>query len=702
MLTRSIRKSLRRQEGQALVLAALMMLVLSLAVLSTVNIGHALHNRIRLQDTADAAAYSMAAMEARAFNFYAYANRAQVSHYVSAMMWQSLVSLIYFNEAFLTDVYGITLTLSPCKTPTGYFWENGCPALNDAIRNTIPALTNAATAFANAEATFVIFLKKYQDALAATNPDAVIGREVIPAHRVLNSVLFYSSQAVMYSAATHVGQTTNAVIQDNDPNVNPLLTAGITDVLNQCLFDRAHYRDVGDRPLAPTRRDPFIGLDVTAVSDSSRVSIAKRTMGAISNATRYACDDPASQCPVGFVTNRKIARLVNLNEFGAIREYFAQDTEYFTKLGQTRFLTYNNPNADKVLYVKKRRGNGNGHEGGNSRKATNYIRSWRDTPSAPVGMLAQGDNIGSDDLYWVRFGPDKLVFPDLTERENPFACAKGGGKNDFECWGDPRLGEDDNPGDKQQYQRMLKPSVWALNLEEEAPGNGGVHWRVNYPDNPENWEEHAPPDADTPPDKAQLGLNMHQADAQGLLIDVYTANVAPVGDFNHPWKGLVPFMHFEPGQYQQECNPTNASANATVASMTMSAPRATYDFNQPSTWVYLHKTAEQVKNANGVDPGMGTNAPALVTESGKVEFKFSNTSQPLDTNFTNGISALARGQTYYHRPGNWSEQPNFFNPYWRPRLASVFQARNELPLVNAVVNGLPDPLRSMPNKVITH
>ena len=97
MLTRSLRKSLRRQEGQALVLAALMMLVLSLAVLSTVNIGHALHNRIRLQDTADAAAYSMAAMEARAFNFYAYANRTQVSHYVSAMMWHSLVSLIYFN-----------------------------------------------------------------------------------------------------------------------------------------------------------------------------------------------------------------------------------------------------------------------------------------------------------------------------------------------------------------------------------------------------------------------------------------------------------------------------------------------------------------------------------------------------------------------------------------------------------------------------
>ena len=131
-------------------LACLLVLTLSIALITTVNIGHNVHERIRLQNTADAAAYSTAAMEARAFNFYAFTNRTQVSHYVSAMMWQSLVSLIYFNEAFLVDVYGIMHILSPCKAPAGYFWENACPALDDSIRVTIPALSNAATAFANA------------------------------------------------------------------------------------------------------------------------------------------------------------------------------------------------------------------------------------------------------------------------------------------------------------------------------------------------------------------------------------------------------------------------------------------------------------------------------------------------------------------------------------------------------------------------
>src|SRR5213595_911891 len=114
MLTRTLRHAMKRQEGQALVLACLTILLVSLAVLTTVNLGHSIHERVRLQNTADAAAYSMAAMEARAFNFYAYANRTQVSHYVSAMMWQSILSFTYFSEAFIVDAYGVMLSLDKC------------------------------------------------------------------------------------------------------------------------------------------------------------------------------------------------------------------------------------------------------------------------------------------------------------------------------------------------------------------------------------------------------------------------------------------------------------------------------------------------------------------------------------------------------------------------------------------------------------
>src|SRR3954467_5817574 len=126
MLTRTLRLTMQRREGQALVLAALMVLILSIATLATINIGHNITERIRLQNNSDAAAYSMAAMEARAFNFYAFANRTQVSHYVSAMVWQSILSFTFFLEAFLVDVYGVMKSINPCAKPTGAFMPLLC------------------------------------------------------------------------------------------------------------------------------------------------------------------------------------------------------------------------------------------------------------------------------------------------------------------------------------------------------------------------------------------------------------------------------------------------------------------------------------------------------------------------------------------------------------------------------------------------
>jgi len=124
---------MKRQEGQALVLACLLMLILSIALITTVNIGHGVHERIRLQNTADAAAYSTAAMEARAFNFYAFTNRTQVSHYVSAMMWQSLDSFLFSIQAFLTDIFGFMRTVGPCfpSDSRSSYWIIVCAVLDN-------------------------------------------------------------------------------------------------------------------------------------------------------------------------------------------------------------------------------------------------------------------------------------------------------------------------------------------------------------------------------------------------------------------------------------------------------------------------------------------------------------------------------------------------------------------------------------------
>ncbi len=89
----------RDEEGQALVLGAVSMLVLAMAVMTTLSIGQAAYEKIKLQNTADAAAYSLAATQARAFNFFAYTNRAMIAHYNTALTMVAYLSfLIYINN----------------------------------------------------------------------------------------------------------------------------------------------------------------------------------------------------------------------------------------------------------------------------------------------------------------------------------------------------------------------------------------------------------------------------------------------------------------------------------------------------------------------------------------------------------------------------------------------------------------------------
>lgn len=92
----------RHEEGQALVLAAVSMLVLTLCVLATVNLSYAATQKIRLQNAADSATYTAAAYQARALNFLAYTNRAMVVQYASQMNLMAILSYMMFALAVYT------------------------------------------------------------------------------------------------------------------------------------------------------------------------------------------------------------------------------------------------------------------------------------------------------------------------------------------------------------------------------------------------------------------------------------------------------------------------------------------------------------------------------------------------------------------------------------------------------------------------
>lgn len=83
-----------KQRGQSLILVTLFLGVISLTVLMVFNAGMLSKERINIQNTADAAAYSSAVMVARDLNFQSYTNRAMVANQVAIGQYVGLSSWI--------------------------------------------------------------------------------------------------------------------------------------------------------------------------------------------------------------------------------------------------------------------------------------------------------------------------------------------------------------------------------------------------------------------------------------------------------------------------------------------------------------------------------------------------------------------------------------------------------------------------------
>lgn len=82
----------RRQRGQALPLALIFLLVLCVGLVVTFNTGQVVNKKVELTNAADAAAYSVAAEQARAWNLAAYMNRGRVANEVAIAQAVSLNS----------------------------------------------------------------------------------------------------------------------------------------------------------------------------------------------------------------------------------------------------------------------------------------------------------------------------------------------------------------------------------------------------------------------------------------------------------------------------------------------------------------------------------------------------------------------------------------------------------------------------------
>lgn len=103
----------RREGGQALVLALLLLFIGLLALFFVFSTGQVAATKARLTNAADAAAYSAALWRARVLNFDAYANRAIVAQEVAVAQALTLVSWSKYFEHFTQNATVLAAAYPP-------------------------------------------------------------------------------------------------------------------------------------------------------------------------------------------------------------------------------------------------------------------------------------------------------------------------------------------------------------------------------------------------------------------------------------------------------------------------------------------------------------------------------------------------------------------------------------------------------------
>lgn len=182
-------RSRPRQRGQALVLGLFLLALAALAWVQLYQGGQLIHEKNRLVHATDAAAYSGAVAQARALNFLALANRAQVAHQVALA---HLVTLDAWSAYGARAAQRVTQGNPPAYLIGALFG---------------PAHGAAYTAALGAGA---------EGARRAALADAIRAHD-----RLAHDVLWHAQRAVLESLPGMRGQAMQAVLQANFPAPGP-------------------------------------------------------------------------------------------------------------------------------------------------------------------------------------------------------------------------------------------------------------------------------------------------------------------------------------------------------------------------------------------------------------------------------------------------------------------------------------------------
>ena len=545
-------RSRRNEGGQALPLAAIGMFTMVLGVLATLQLGTAVYQKIKLQNTADAAAYTLAAMEARTFNYIAFLNRAQIAHYNTAMVVQSYMTWVGFEVALFGTAVDLLTMLSGAT-------DFGCslPYPVNLAYCPLKAAVTAIQKFASAWRDIAVKILKIGDK---------VGHQIVEAMSIFNRATLWQSQLARAALLNvHILTGMQNYIEKHDKEISfkngksVLLNLLVNMALNSIEYYQSFDNASGMNPYVYglIRDIKRVGLDGEYSKHKDKAGEdGYRLMAELCNASRTP----------KFVSKRtdvipKTVIVSNIFPSG--------------KKGQTRFTKDHDISDNAEI-------SGIGSE-----------------KSYPVA-----DTLASDDFMTGGTGFATFVTPNI------FYTAKS-----------KKLGDAIAAyQDEGEHYKYTGPSSGD---KKPSPGKGTI---IPFP-----------------------GLTA--TDSETMEAE----------DNEAPWPGFAPYFKFKPNKDR------------------------TADFGQPSTWIFLNKNhgdfQSKYASHSKETPWYSKWTWSMPTADGKSkEFSLDTTVGGKRNSYLfEGLNVISRGQAYYHRPewkkqkDNWKEMPNFFNPFWRARLAPVGQ-----------------------------
>lgn len=235
------------QRGQVSLVLVVGLVVLALGMYTTFTLSRTIYEKVRLQNAADATAYSIATREARAFNFTAFANRTQIASYVQLLEEHGDYSRALYAAAMLG------------------FWGDFLQSFGKAVR--LDFIVGYGVGFERAYDFYML------DITWRLKPKLIARAAAV---QLTNTGYFALSAAMVLSAAAQAANGDFEIARRNDPAVEANALGDALNALNTLRFAMA----IDAASFAPE----LVGEDAKLR--------AQRLITELVNATRYGARSP--------------------------------------------------------------------------------------------------------------------------------------------------------------------------------------------------------------------------------------------------------------------------------------------------------------------------------------------------------------------------------------------------------------------------